>query len=170
MTHRNPDTPAPEIVPTHPIAAVMALIAGLKPRARLLGLDVGSTTIGLAISDFSRTIASPLETITRGKLSKDLEALRGIIAGREVGALVIGLPINMDGSEGPRCQSTRQFARNIEPLGLPHAFWDERLSTAAVTRLMIDADMTRKRRGELVDKMAAAYILQGALDAARQAR
>lgn len=169
MTHRNPDTPhqPPE---NSPIEAVLALIAALKPRARLLGLDVGSTTIGTAISDFSRSIASPLETIARTKLAKDLEALRKIATEREVGGLIIGLPVNMDGSEGPRCQSTRQFARNIAPLGLPYAFWDERLSTAAVTRLMIDADMTRKRRGELVDKMAAAYILQGALDAARKAR
>ncbi|MBU2090885.1 MAG: Holliday junction resolvase RuvX, partial [Alphaproteobacteria bacterium] len=153
MTHRNPDTPAPEIVPTHPIAAVMALIAGLKPRARLLGLDVGSTTIGLAISDFSRTIASPLETITRGKLSKDLEALRGIIAGREVGALVIGLPINMDGSEGPRCQSVRQFAENFLAVqDIDIVFWDERLSTAAVERELIGTDMSRARRAEVIDE------------------
>ncbi|MFO7481895.1 Holliday junction resolvase RuvX [Oceanibaculum nanhaiense] len=170
MTHRNPDTHASPPDTETPGAAIARLIAGLKPRQRLLGLDVGSTTIGIAISDFSQAIATPLETIARTKLTKDIEALRKIVKEREVGALVIGLPVSMDGTEGTRCQSTRQFARNIEPLGLPCGFWDERLSTAAVTRLMIDADMTRKRRSELVDKMAAAYILQGALDAARLAR
>lgn len=141
----------------------------LPARGRLLGLDLGEKTIGLAISDRDRSLASPLETLRRGKFRLDAEALAAIIAEREVAGLVLGLPVNMDGSEGPRCQSTRQFARNLETeagMILPVVFWDERLSTAAVERLLIDeADMTRARRAEVVDKMAAAYILQGALDA-----
>ena len=116
-------------------------------------------------------VASPLETIKRRKFTQDAEALKAIVSEREVGGLVLGLPVNMDGSEGPRCQSTRQFARNLAQVAgidLPYAFWDERLSTAAVERFMIEeADMTRRRRGEVVDKMAAAFILQGALDALR---
>ena len=133
---------------------------------RLLGLDVGSKTIGLALSDLGLVIASPFDTIRRSKFGKDAELLRGIIARQQVGGLVLGLPINMDGSEGPRCQSVRQFAANLDKLmpELPMAFWDERLSTAAVTRTLIEADASRKRRAELVDKLAAAYILQGALD------
>ncbi len=143
----------------------------LEKRQRLLGLDLGEKTIGLAISDGALLVASPLETIRRRKFTQDAEALKAIVAEREVGALLLGLPFNMDGSEGPRCQSTRQFARNlaqIAGLDLPFAFWDERLSTAAVQRFMIEeADMTRSRRGAVVDKMAAAFILQGALDALR---
>ncbi len=146
----------------------------LPARGRLLGLDLGEKTIGLAISDRDRSLASPLETLRRGKFRRDAEALAAIIAEREVAGLVLGLPVNMDGSEGPRCQSTRQFARNLETeagMILPVAFWDERLSTAAVERLLIDeADMTRARRAEVVDKMAAAYILQGALDALAKSR
>ena len=141
--------------------------AGALPaRGRLLGLDLGEKTIGLAISDRDRSLASPLETLRRGKFRKDAEALRAILAEREVAGLVLGLPVNMDGSEGPRCQSTRQFQKNPEKqIDLPMAFWDERLSTAAVERVLIgDADLSRKRRAEVVDKMAAAYILQGALD------
>ncbi|WP_119168848.1 Holliday junction resolvase RuvX [Algihabitans albus] len=141
----------------------------LPARARLLGLDLGSKTIGLAISDGDRKLASPLETLRRAKFTADAEALKRVLEERRVGGLILGLPVNMDGSEGPRAQSTRQFARNLIELAgldLPIAFWDERLSTAAVQRLLIDeADMTRKRRAEVVDKMAAAYILQGALDA-----
>lgn len=146
-------------------------LSGLKdavpPGRRLLGLDLGSKTIGLAISDSGLKVASPIETLRRGKFTKDAEALAALIEEREVGGLVIGLPVNMDGTEGPRCQSTRQFAANLLQRGdIPIAFWDERLSTAAVERLLVDeVDMTRKRRGEVVDKMAAAYILQGALDA-----
>jgi len=143
-------------------------LANLPAAGRLLGLDVGSKTIGLAISDSRRSIASPLETIRRKKLTHDVAALSAILAERQVTALVIGLPVNMDGSEGPRCQSVRQFAANIRErgIGLPQAFWDERLSTAAVERFLIgEADMTRQRRAQVVDKMAAAYILQGALDA-----
>ena len=132
-----------------------------------MGLDLGSKTIGIALSDAGFTIASPLETLRRKKFTADAAALRALIDAHGVGGLVIGLPINMDGSEGPRCQSTRQFAANLlEKFDIPIAFQDERLSTAAVERVLIDeADMTRKRRGEVVDKMAAAWILQGALDA-----
>jgi len=147
---------------------LFALAQGLDAGARLLGLDVGAKTIGLAVSDRGLAVASPLETVRRGKLSDDVAALKKVCAERAVGGLVIGLPVNMDGSEGPRCQSVRQFAANLAERGLdlPAAFWDERLSTAAVERLLIaEADMTRKRRGQVVDKMAAAYILQGALDA-----
>lgn len=135
---------------------------------RLMGLDLGTKTIGLALSDVSLTIASPLETIRRGKFTRDAEALETLIDRQDVGGLVIGLPVSMDGSEGPRCQSTRQFAANLlARRDIPIAFWDERLSTAAVERVLIgEADMTRKRRAEVVDKAAAAYILQGALDAA----
>jgi putative Holliday junction resolvase len=142
------------------------LKAGLPPGRCLLGLDLGSKTIGIAVADPSSVVASPLTTIRRSKLSKDAMALRTIIEDRQVGGLVIGLPVSLDGSEGPRCQATRQFAENL--LGvfdIPIAYWDERLSTAAVERLLInEADMNRKRRAEVIDKMAAAYILQGALD------
>jgi putative holliday junction resolvase len=132
---------------------------------RLMGLDLGSKTIGLALSDTRLTIASPLETIRRTKFTADAVRLRGLIAQHGVGALVIGLPVAMDGSEGPRCQSARQFAANLLEGGdLPIAFWDERLSTAAVIRGMIEADLSRKRRAALVDRAAAAYILQGFLD------
>ncbi len=141
----------------------------LAPRQRLLGLDLGAKTIGLAISDTGLKVASPLETLRRGKFTGDAKALAKLCAERAVGGLVLGLPVNMDGSEGPRCHSVRQFAANLADvagLALPVAFWDERLSTAAVERLLVDeADMSRKRRAQVVDKMAAAYILQGALDA-----
>jgi len=155
--------------------AVTDLAARLSPGQRLLGLDPGSKTIGLAISDSGLKVASPLETVKRGKFAQDAERLAAICRDQRVGGLIIGLPVNMDGSEGPRCQSVRQLARNLtEKAGFtqPIAFWDERLSTAAVERFLVDeADMTRKRRAEVVDKMAAAYILQGALDAiARQSR
>jgi putative Holliday junction resolvase len=143
----------------------------IRPGDRVLGLDVGSKTIGLAIADATLSIATPLETIRRTKFTKDAEALFKVVDNRQVGALVLGLPLNMDGSEGPSCQSVRQFAANLlAKRDLPMAFWDERLSTAAVTRTLLDADASRKRRGELVDKMAAAYILQGALDAFRHGR
>lgn len=149
-----------------PICSIAELRALLPRQTRLLGLDLGEKTIGLAISDPGLTIASPIDTIRRGKFTRDAESLIALIEDRKVGGLVIGLPLNMDGTEGPRCQSTRQFATNfMEKLDMPIAFWDERLSTAAVQRLLTDeADMTRKRRGEVVDKMAAAYILQGAMD------
>lgn len=142
----------------------------LQKNMRLLGLDIGEKTVGLAISDPGLTVASPLETIRRTKFTEDARKLSAVIDDRKVGGLVLGLPRNMDGSEGPRCQSVRQFARNlVEVAGitLPVFFWDERLSTSAIHRFLIDeADMTRKRRGEVVDKMAAGFILQGALDAA----
>jgi putative Holliday junction resolvase len=133
---------------------------------RLMGLDLGSKTIGLALSDAGFAIASPLETLKRKKFTADALELKRLIDLHGVGGLVLGLPINMDGTEGPRCQSTRQFATNLlEKFDIPIAFHDERLSTAAVERVLIgEADMTRKRRGEVVDKLAAAYILQGALD------
>jgi putative Holliday junction resolvase len=137
----------------------------LPPGSRLLGLDLGTKTIGLALSDVGRRIASPLETIRRTKFTKDAEILLALAARHGVGGLVVGMPFNMDGSEGPRAQATRAFVRTLAPLaGLPIACWDERLSTAAVTRTLIEADRSRARRAELVDKMAAAYILQGALD------
>jgi len=140
--------------------------AVLPSGGRLLGLDLGSKTIGLAISDSGLAVASPLETIRRRKFTADAEALMALIAERGVGGLVLGLPKNMDGSEGPRAQSTRQFAANLlEKIDIPIALWDERLSTAEVERVLIDqADMTRKRRGQVIDKMAAGVILQGFLD------
>ena len=149
-----------------PILSIGDLRSSLQPGSRLLGLDVGSKTIGLALSDTTRTVASPLETIRRGKFRADAARLKEIVDTETVGGFVIGLPVNMDGSEGPRCQSTRAFARNLAgTVTLPIAFWDERLSTAAVERTLIEADRSRARRKELVDKMAAAYILQGALHA-----
>jgi putative Holliday junction resolvase len=145
------------------------LKAALRPGQRILGLDLGTKTIGIAIADSSLTVASPLETLKRGKFQADAERLKRLVEERQVGALVIGLPLNMDGSEGPRCQSVRQFARNLlERFDIDIAFWDERLSTAAVTRTLLDADASRRRRAELVDKLAAAYILQGALDAMKR--
>lgn len=136
-----------------------------------IGLDLGEKTVGVAIGDPGGAIASPLETLRHSKFSKDAEALERIVAERRIGAVVIGLPVNMDGSEGPRCQSVRQFARNLVQLRhwtVPMAFWDERLSTTAVERVLIDqADMTRAKRGQVVDKMAASFILQGAMDARR---
>ncbi len=143
------------------------LPAMLKPGGRVLGLDLGSKTIGLAVSDPGLRVASPIDTIRRTKFTKDADTLDAVVAERGIGALVIGLPINMDGTEGRRCQSTRQFAANLMGRGfaLPIAFWDERLSSAAVERFLIDeADMTRRKRALVIDKMAAAYILQGALD------
>ena len=153
-----------------PVVDVIELPSQLPRKSRLLGLDIGTTTIGIAISDPGLSVASPLDTIERGRrFSQDAQILLSLIAGRGVGGLVLGLPINMDGSEGPRAQSVRAFADNFLKLrDFPLAFWDERLSTAAVERFLIDvADMSRRRRAEVVDKMAAAYILQGALDAIR---
>ena len=143
-------------------------IAGLLlPGQTLLGLDLGSKTIGLAISDPALRIASPITTIKRTKFSKDFDALQEIITRHNVGGLLFGFPLNMDGTQGGRAQSTRQFAWNLNHQGLeiPVALWDERLSTVAVERVLIEqADMNRKRRREVVDKTAASYILQGALD------
>jgi putative Holliday junction resolvase len=150
-----------------PICTLPELKQQLPKNARLLGLDPGTKTIGLALSDPGLTVASPIETIRRRKFRDDAAALVRLIEERGVGGLVIGLPVNMDGTEGPRCQSARQFAANLlDRIDIPIAFWDERLSTAAVERVLVrEADMSRRRRREVVDKMAAAYILQGALDA-----
>jgi putative Holliday junction resolvase len=138
----------------------------LAPEARLMGLDLGTKTIGLALSDVSLTIATPLETIRRVKFGADAATLLALADRYGVGGLVLGYPLNLDGSRGPRAQSAESFARNLAPLtSLPIALWDERMSTAAVTRTLIEADTSRRRRAELVDKMAAAFILQGALDA-----
>ena len=139
----------------------------LKRGQKLMGLDLGTKTIGIALSDVMLTVASPLETIQRTKFTKDAVHLEKLINEHEVGALVLGLPLNMDGSEGPRCQATRDFAISFQQrLDIPIALWDERLSTSAVERMLVnDVDMTRKRRGEVIDKLAATYILQGALDA-----
>jgi putative Holliday junction resolvase len=146
---------------------IEALVAALPKGARLLGVDLGTKTIGLALSDVERRIATPLETLKRTKFTPDADAIRRVVDRFGVGGLVVGLPLNMDGTEGPRSQATRAFVRNLKPLvKIPVAFWDERLSTMAVTRTLIDADASRARRGALVDKMAAAYILQGALDRA----
>jgi putative Holliday junction resolvase len=144
------------------------LPARLQREARLLGLDVGTKTVGLALSDVTRSIATPYETIKRTKFTADARAIAAIVAKEGVGGLVIGMPFNLDGSEGPRAQSTRAFARNLSAhVDLPMSFWDERLSTAAVERHLIEADASRKRRAEVIDRMAAAYILQGALDRLR---
>lgn len=141
------------------------LRAAVAPGRRLIGVDLGTKTIGLALSDVGWTIASPLETIKRVKFTPDVTTLLALAARHDADALVIGLPKNMDGTEGPRAQSTRAFVRNLVPrTPMPIAFWDERMSTAAVTRTLLEADASRARRAEVVDKMAAAYILQGALD------
>lgn len=138
----------------------------LPNRGRLLGFDLGEKTVGIALSDLDRMIASPLETLTKDKFSKLVQEIQSIIQKHIIKGIVIGLPMNMNGSEGPRCESVRQFAKNIEPfIDLPLLFWDERLSTMAVSRIMIEADLTRKKQKQVVDKMAASYILQGALDA-----
>ena len=136
-----------------------------------MGLDLGTKTIGVAVSDRLLSSATPLHTIRRVKFSKDAEALLQIISDREIGAIILGLPRNMDGSEGPRCQSTRAFARNLARLtNLPIGYWDERLSTVAAERALLEADTSRKRRAKVIDHVAAGYILQGALDRARHIR
>ena len=132
---------------------------------RLMGLDVGTKTIGVALCDAGWTIATPAELLHRAKFTADLARLKAFAAAQAVKGVVIGLPLNLDGTDSPRTQSTRAFARNAAPLGLPILLWDERWSTQAVTRTLLDADASRARRAELVDKMAAAYILQGAIDA-----
>ena len=135
------------------------------PRSCLLGLDLGDKTIGIAVSDDSLMIASPLDTIRRTKFTKDAEALLIFVADYSIGGIILGLPVNMDGTEGPRCQSTRQFGVNLSgKTELPIGFWDERMSTQAMERHLIAQDVSRRRRAEVIDKMAAHYILQGALD------
>lgn len=140
--------------------------AAALPRDRAIaGLDLGTKTIGVAVSDLRLSVATPLETIRRSKFTADAVALIAICDRREIAGLVLGLPRNMDGTEGPRCQSTRAFARNLAQISdLPVTFWDERLSTVAAERVLLEADTSRKRRAEVIDHVAAAYILQGALD------
>lgn len=154
-----------------PICSLPDLRQRLKLGTCLLGLDLGSKLIGVAISDPGLKVASPLTTITRTKFSEDVEEIARIMTERKIGGLIIGLPREMDGKEGPSAQSARSFAANMQRFGkiadpdLPIVYWDERLSTVAVTRVLLADDMTRKRRARVVDKTAAAYILQGALDA-----
>ncbi len=160
--------PAAKAARSGPTLALEDFHAALGPGARLIGIDVGTKTLGLALSDVLRTVASPLETIRRRKFSLDAARLLELAAEHRIGGLVIGLPANLDGSEGPRAQSTRAFARNLANLTpLPLLFWDERLSTAAAERTLIEADTSRRRRGELIDKLAATIILQTALDRMR---
>lgn len=141
------------------------LAGRLKPLQRLMGIDLGTKTIGLAVSDVERRLASPLLTIRRTKFTADVAQLLEQAGKHAIAAFVIGLPLNMDGSEGPRAQSTRAFVRNCAAqTALPFIYWDERLSTAAVTRSLIEQDISRAKRADVVDRMAAAYILQGALD------
>jgi putative Holliday junction resolvase len=146
-------------------ATASAFRDALPMGGRLLGLDVGTKTIGIALCDGNWTIATAAELLKRGKFSADLARLAALAQQHRATGIVVGLPLNLDGSESPRSQSTRAFARNLEQLGLPILLWDERWSTQAVTRTLIEADASRARRAELVDKMAAAYILQGAIDA-----
>jgi putative Holliday junction resolvase len=154
---------------TSPVTDDNNPLSDIPPSGKILGLDLGTKTIGVAISDGMRYSATPIETIKRTKFTQDAERIIELIAQNQIVAIILGLPLNMDGSEGPRVQSTRAFARNLAPkVNLPIAYWDERLSTSAVTRMMIDADMRRDRRAEVVDKLAASYILQGALDRLRR--
>ncbi|MDB5662618.1 MAG: hypothetical protein JWM38_2646 [Sphingomonas bacterium] len=146
------------------VANTAAFRAALPLGGRLAGLDVGTKTIGVAFCDSEWTIASPAETIRRAKFTADLAALTALFGRQAIRGLVIGLPLNLDGSDSPRTQSTRAFARNLVPLGLPILLWDERWSTQAVTRTLLSADTSRARRAELIDKLAASYILQGAID------
>ena len=142
--------------------------AGLAPGARLMGLDLGAKTIGVAVSDVARTIATPRETLHRTKLARDVARLRTLVAAESVGGIVVGLPVNMDGSEGPRAQSARDLAARLSAaLALPVAFWDERWSTAAADRPLRAAALSRGKRKRAIDRVAAAYILQGALDRLR---
>ena len=145
--------------------------AALPPHAALAGFDFGEKTIGVAVSDRQLSVATPLNTIRRKKFSSDSEELLRIVQDRGIAGLILGLPFNMDGSEGPRCQSTRAFARNLSRLtNLPIGFWDERLSTVAAERALLEADTSRKRRAEVIDHVAASYILQGVLDRIRHLR
>ena len=147
------------------IIALNELPKVLSPGQRLIGLDLGEKTIGIALSDTLRTVATPLMTLRRGKFTKDAATLGSLIADQGVGAVIVGLPLNMDGSAGPSAQSAQAFARNFAALSdCPVVLVDERLSTAAVTRTLLEADASRRRRKAVIDKMAAAYVLQGALD------
>lgn len=147
------------------IDSIEEFAATLPSMGALLGLDLGTKTIGLAISDVTRSVATPMQTLKRAKFSADAAALQAVIADRSVAGLVLGLPLNMDGSSGPRIQSTQAFARNLMGrIDMPIVFWDERLSTVAAERALLEADTSRKRRAEVIDSVAASYILQGALD------
>jgi putative Holliday junction resolvase len=152
-----------------PVLDILDLPSALPPMTPLAGLDIGEKTIGVAVSDLTRFIASPLSLIRKTKFTDDAAALFQLMAERGAAGIVIGLPVNMDGTEGPRCQSNRAFARNLLRLkDIPIAFWDERLSTVAVNKMLIgEADLTRAKRAEVVDRAAAAFILQGALDRLR---
>ena len=148
-----------------------ALRAHLRPGQRLLGLDLGEKTIGIALSDTSLTVATPFKTLARGKFKTDAGLIAALAAEHDAGGLIVGLPLNMNGTDGPSAQSARAFARNFAAMSaFPIVLVDERLSTAAVTRTLIEADTSRRRRGQVVDKMAAAYILQGALERLRNAQ
>jgi len=165
------DTPEPATPRPLTTDDIDPFFARLPATGRLIGIDGGTTTLGLALSDVSRTIASPLETIERTKFKADAARLLALIAEHGVCGLVLGLPTNMDGSQGPRVQATKALARNLNGLTpIPILLWDERLTTAAAERMLIAADTTRKRRGEVIDKLAATLILQGALDRLRNAR
>ncbi|MEX0628591.1 MAG: Holliday junction resolvase RuvX [Cucumibacter sp.] len=159
-------------MPSQPTSNPENELAGILPASgRLMGLDLGSKTIGVALSDTRQTIATPLETIRRKQFTLDAERLNTLVEEHSVVGLIVGLPLNMDGSEGPSAQSARAFARNFGARSpLPIGFWDERLSTLAVTRTMLEADLSRARRAEIVDKLAAGYVLQGALDRLQHAR
>jgi len=140
----------------------------MPPFCALVGLDLGTKTVGVAVSDGLRQVATPLETIKRKKFTLDAARILEIVADRQIGGIILGLPRNMDGSEGARCQSTRAFARNLTKLtGIPISYWDERLSTVAAERALLEADTSRKRRSEVIDHVAAGYILQGVLDRMR---
>jgi len=153
---------------------IAAFAAALPPARGLMGLDLGTKTIGVAVSDRLLSSVTALETVKRVKFTLDAARLAEIAANREIAGLILGLPANMDGSEGPRAQSTRAFARNLSRLPafetMPIAFWDERLSTVAAERALLEADTSRKRRAEVIDAVAAGYILQGALDRLRHLR
>ena len=144
---------------------VAVFLAALPPNRAICGLDLGDKTIGFAVSDLRRQVATPVLVIRRVKFTEDAARLLALLAERQIAGIILGLPLNMDGSEGPRVQSTRAFARNLEKLTpLPISFWDERLSTVAAERALLEADTSRKRRSEVIDQVAAGYILQGALD------
>jgi len=158
-------------MPAGPDISMEELAVRLAPGARLAGLDLGTKTIGIALSDPSRKIATPFQTIRREKFGKDAEALLKICSHQKVGGIVLGLPVNMNGTEGPRAQATRAFLRNLTPLTpIPVVLWDERLSTAAAERAMLEADLSRRKRAERIDAAAAAFILQGALDRLQRIR
>jgi putative Holliday junction resolvase len=150
---------------------IAGFAAALPPMRAIAGLDLGTETIGVAVSDAMLSVATPLETIKRKKFGLDAARLLQIVEKRQLAGLVLGLPFNMDGTEGPRCQSTRAFARNLSRLtDLPIGFWDERLSTVAAERALLEADTSRKRRAQVIDHVAAGYILQGVLDRMRHLR